>query len=1520
MKRRTAITIITAVLAAVVLGEAAYSGGQTYVDKRRVIRAGVLRLIGESGGDVAPAAPYIFYILGMRDDLKPHGWTFVNPLASGSEAYKNTAGYWMVSLRQTTLENLAKFDILYMSAKERVMFPMKERDKLRRFVDGGGCLWVDNGGGGGTGMTFSTNPAYAFFLPGVGFTGPSAALDPPPAVAARLHPLVTNPFWLSPQEIASLDLPSGGKLYTINPGFSASWGGTLPGPTILPPVVVAKGATDEILPTVAAIEYGSGRIVFTAGFVGGKIEGPVTGWSSPADLNPQNSNLFLASQANLRFAYNVVSWAASYTTLRKEYRRTGVSLESIGAPLVNKWKLPGAAPPSGGAGAPEISPVIYKNVIFYSAGGTLFALDASPENDLDMDGNPDDGEPDPNFPQQDIIWAAPIGATISSPVVATMLDPTSDELKPKDFVLVTCVGDPLVRVFEAFPQDEKGRLSGTAKDRRDLWQQPSATVVGGGGRVLPPVVQNGWIYAVSNGYIYGHSPVLAAASGQVSGDIPEASWACPLGVPGTGDPPSAAEVKSGPVFGFIRNQTNGAIAQMLCVVGRPPAPTGGGGLVLQNDCIYTLPVFVSSDLLTPDNPSMLNVPGGTTAAVPYRTTYATGLARVSSYPEPQAWGINPDGGVVDVNLTINAATPGIVTIQAANAARPLGPSTRVYMTYALDYSLTITGYFVPSLEIPPKMAAISPRGNPISLEIEAASTPALGPNDAFYVGVIWNTGGAGGSGGTAKSAVDAITFDGNRGAARLKWSWVAHGGGRVPDPSSAVGGASAGQITIPDIDPATGVPTPGGLGIWGVCAKSVTGGQIYPVRNLEVRCTPAVTNDRVFVTATTTDPGSRGLSRGYLLCLKSDPTFTIRLNRPLRDQTSPGGYLVQLWQPDLLFDPLACPDPPITQAPAVPADMIDYDTGTITITDFTRIRLRGSSLGMGAATNTLTPSLPVWVFVNRQPVPLSEVDLSSWDNLLWSLALPKHGRAPCSGVSSSPVVLGDYVYFTCDDGYMYAVAVDAVGHNKMLDPSKEDSGTWMPMSDRIDLDRNIDVSHNTGKVSVAGAGGVLAVPCKTGLYVFNNPLTLVTDNHRVLEIGGDGKVSWACDAVYEPKEVTGAVTTSAFALVGLDRRSLEKPTVAQKFGPSDYLVVESGGDRVIRMDRGGQVTWNLSEFTDPKNLLRSGEPKTLKAPSDAKMWTGMERVQGPSKEEDKWFYLIHCLVADTGNFRILDIVDRYEATAQGQIIRPVNQVDGRAVHELNWVSETSYKEKRLMFNCVQLVTGKATNSAGSDMLVNQVWASALNYGLTGLPPETPQAPGGGHLGGAIVSMRYRESTEPFVWTYVMGEPASSLTGQLTTLKDESKSVALSGPTYFRVLDSTIPRLLICDSSAVYVTREAAGVIERKITADDYAHMTRGIRQSGATPEQMAVPIPFSPQMAELLPGDRLIVVNGYAGRTYEPSLHKFTGEVFEINLNDRRPYPIKWYTPEIWDEGGELLQKMPNAPNLDQPTCALRLF
>ena len=201
-----AATTLTAlfVLAATALAPGAaraQSGATTYSTTQRVFKVGVLLVdstdTGDGHGDENPD-PYIFYIADQRTDLKPQGWSFVNPLAPatvtsniksrwdarmggnnasgyqiGQKVLQNMAAYWEVSLTNTSISQLSQFDMLWITNHRTTAFTPADREKLRKVVDAGGVLWMEDCGGMQIGHANTANGTLIgpFFLDGVQFEG-----------------------------------------------------------------------------------------------------------------------------------------------------------------------------------------------------------------------------------------------------------------------------------------------------------------------------------------------------------------------------------------------------------------------------------------------------------------------------------------------------------------------------------------------------------------------------------------------------------------------------------------------------------------------------------------------------------------------------------------------------------------------------------------------------------------------------------------------------------------------------------------------------------------------------------------------------------------------------------------------------------------------------------------------------------------------------------------------------------------------------------------------------------------------------------------------------------------------------------------------------------------------------------------------------------------------------------------------------------------------------------------------------
>src|SRR5579871_5884383 len=151
MKRCSLATIrsVWALLALLVagIGSASRADTHSYASQPRQIKAGILvtnAAPGIVGTGPENAVPYVFYIMDRRADLKPAGWSFINPLAPptltgdivqrwknrdgnnldtslndtqfkvGAQVNKNIGAYWEVNLDSVSADDLHQFNLLLM--------------------------------------------------------------------------------------------------------------------------------------------------------------------------------------------------------------------------------------------------------------------------------------------------------------------------------------------------------------------------------------------------------------------------------------------------------------------------------------------------------------------------------------------------------------------------------------------------------------------------------------------------------------------------------------------------------------------------------------------------------------------------------------------------------------------------------------------------------------------------------------------------------------------------------------------------------------------------------------------------------------------------------------------------------------------------------------------------------------------------------------------------------------------------------------------------------------------------------------------------------------------------------------------------------------------------------------------------------------------------------------------------------------------------------------------------------------
>ena len=219
-----------AVLGAVASVAVAASQPLPYAQSRTTIRAGTLLIesqrIGLGAGVPANIAPHLWYNLDLDPTVIPASWTFDNPLGQtqmtadvqnrwlstpgagviplvGSRLGKAHAAYWEIHLASVSDESLAEFDVLNLTVNGVLSLNSIEREKLRKFVDQGGVLWVDLVNDAALGLDLANGTPYGF----------SWMVSVLPLEANLSHPLMSSP---NPIRLVDLDLMSY-RLFVLGP-------------------------------------------------------------------------------------------------------------------------------------------------------------------------------------------------------------------------------------------------------------------------------------------------------------------------------------------------------------------------------------------------------------------------------------------------------------------------------------------------------------------------------------------------------------------------------------------------------------------------------------------------------------------------------------------------------------------------------------------------------------------------------------------------------------------------------------------------------------------------------------------------------------------------------------------------------------------------------------------------------------------------------------------------------------------------------------------------------------------------------------------------------------------------------------------------------------------------------------------------------------------------------------------------------------------------------------------------------
>jgi hypothetical protein len=308
---------------------------------------------------------------------------------------------------------------------------------------------------------------------------------------------------------------------------------------------------------------------------------------------------------------------------------------------------------------------------------------------------------------------------------------------------------------------------------------------------------------------------------------------------------------------------------------------------------------------------------------------------------------------------------------------------------------------------------------------------------------------------------------------------------------------------------------------------------------------------------------------------------------------------------------------------------------------------------------------------------------------------------------------------------------------------------------------------------------------------------------------------------------------------------------------------------------------------------------------------------------------VHCLIADSGNARILDLVYRVRA---GQFVdfegNPISNAyidhnSGFVVPELNWVTKTDSLNERYAFDCLQLV-----RVPDSDPVREDIWVASSNYTANGSTLRPDPVLGGAGLGGAILAIAYRTSDGPGVWNYG-GETSGTITARCDRVTLKGKSVPLANPRFIQLVPgATNMALMICDDYGVYqvtLNNSSAPPVIASLLEKDYRVIPRKLSADpaapGDTPPPMQLQVPLQATSVQMLPTGNWLITNGYSGSNADGTM-TFGGETFEFDPAAGAVDAIPWCSPRLqWIKPtNSWKQVTTNTYNLKQPKSAFRQF
>lgn len=1517
----------------------AVAGPITFASKSVPIRAGVVLLDSQrtSGGWLTGIptnpAPHVWGQLDRMSGVKPPSWTFVNHRAQtvltqtlrdrwltlntfyndgsvdlapgniGERLTKRDAPYWEVNLRDLTSDAVASYDVLLLPLEGEVQLGTLEREKLRRFVDGGGVLWIDVAG---TGAAFDlSNPLPAPFFVNAG--GGTVFID-------RGHPVLNNPNRLTPNEVFGL--------------FNAG-GWAEPFPNVVPNQAWASTDFDLMLPVVGnnvdRWRLGIGRIG------DGLIMVTLNGASLALGQSAANGNLVnnqtyrsggitlsAAQVAAAKLIVNAITFGGQSSGDTRGSRHLNSIAPEIDAPLLRRFDVPANV---------DAPPAHYNGRVFMLEGGRLVCVDAKDNNDLDGDGNPDDGDPDPIGSSADVLWETPRNPAPQSAPVCTEVRVGNTTRR---IVLVATYGRGGNSTVVEYDQEDGSVLN--------VYQAPATdgATLGPVGVPPSPTIHEGLAFVTDtlSTNEYGRVWVIDLRAGSVlntaNGPFAVRRSARFLSVGG------AATVGYVPILdssgGMDRvvyvptapgtNRTAGFVSLWLGARGESPSAIVHDAinsrlLITTRAALQNLPIYL------PPGANPLGIKVSLRSLDPITGDDLGPISDVQNYISgaPTVGGQN---GILNFPLT-----------GAGNTAIWSGPGQNVAfrIDYTIDWSATPTSIVRANPESFVRGDIQFP--DEISNSNRILGNLALAQNGNLFVVVAPpDTASNDGYGGSLYCIREY-----GRGDFRVLYRWDAHDRFTY---SSQSGTATPFQYepAIIDYDGLTNFPGLGFILDRPFAKTRFVGG-------------PTVRGDNVFAMVHAQKaipfipPGDRTRFVGALLAFKSDPdplevnieglnTSNFAIIQPDLARTAGGNKA----NPNVLS---------VIQANQPNAYRYEYDGS------FARLRFTSlASATRGRLRDVIAVNVPFAVRRAGQPDRIIEPEHSGdvtangiqggngdgrWNPLKWQVVF--NGLNP----TSQPFLAGDNLFFG-GGSYLPALfrAVDGIpgpftpvgliytfntrlAANDIRTPNANrtwmnntlpvrtwqkyhstlDFGTFVPgdpgstpivpskyvlMPNGFDI-RSFDdfrtrirqaaLNNNTVNGIAAGEGSV-SVWDGSRYYLFGRADFTIVDEGRILRVDSNGNPIWSSDVTDTAGPDAPVVSAGRTLPIGRASR-------AYSTGSNGFLVADPTSNRVAEVDAIGREVRTITEFLVDPTFVPQGAPdnmvRKLSQPSDVLTFTSIvPAAQNPLTNPQPNEFWIHYVIADTGNQRVIELVDRYIFdAARGVISSVVQYVDPtsnkpggveRALGVLRWQVKSELTSRRYSYTSIDraFFDDAAGPRAIYAFAFGNTQPSARALGLDG--PSVPAQPVPDNAGGAggvvlydpargaykVIDRYYVPSVGANVfWNNATQSFNSAAVGARTNVP----ILGLRSATIRFVEDSSgnpILTVMIADNTGVYELFESApGVwtVRWWLPREAFVALRRA-SFSGVPTLLTKNPADFQPTFARRLASGEVLIVNEYVGR------------------------------------------------------------